>query len=94
MTSPLTDPPVRAYKARGSPDHPDQPIPGSPRITPGSVGSPEDWQVRLQAAIAVHTRRKALRALARGEMQRAREYGLRARHAQKIHRANHPQEEL
>lgn len=46
----------------------------------------DEWQVRLAAAVALHKRRKALRALARGEFAAARAVGLTRRHAAKLRR--------
>lgn len=49
--------------------------------------APDDWQVRLQAAVAVHKRRRALREQARAGLDRARQHGLAARHATKLRRS-------
>lgn len=64
---------------------------GSHDLVPDNVGqggtrSRDDWQVRLAAAVAVHSRRRELRAVARGELDRARAYGLQARHNTKSRR--------
>jgi hypothetical protein len=47
---------------------------------------PEDWQVRLAAAIAVHKRRRRLREQARAAETAGRPYGLERRHQQKLRR--------
>lgn len=47
----------------------------------------DEWRVRLAAALAIHKRRAALKALARGDLAAARKVGLALRHATRLRRS-------